>query len=248
MAVDATEQSFRRDVIERSSELPVVVDFWAAWCGPCRTLTPALEKAADTRAGKVELVKVDVDSNQGLARQYGVQGIPAVKAFRDGKVVDEFVGAQPPTRVEAFFDSLVPSEADELVGRGDEESLRRALELEPSRSDAAVALARILLERGEAEDALRLIDRLEGDFEAQGLAARVRLLAGDPPPEVPEAFGALDRGDRAGALDRLLAALAESEDGLREDLRRAIVGILSELPPGDPEAKQYRRRLATALY
>src|SRR5215210_12448 len=138
MAVDATEQSFRRDVIERSSELPVVVDFWAAWCGPCRTLTPALEKAADTRAGKVELVKVDVDSNQGLARQYGVQGVPAVKAFRDGKVVDEFVGAQPPTRVEAFFDSLVPSEADELVGRGDEESLRRALELEPSRSDAAV--------------------------------------------------------------------------------------------------------------
>ena len=248
MAVDATQESFGRDVIERSAELPVVVDFWAAWCGPCRTLTPALETAADAREGKVELVKVDVDSNQALAQRYGVQGIPAVKAFRDGAVVDEFVGAQPPARVEAFFDSLVPSEADELAGRGDEESLRRALELEPSRPDAAVALARILLERGEGEEALTLIERLEGDFAAQGLAARVRLLGGDPPAEVREAFEALDRGDRDAALDALLAALAAGEDGLREDLRRAIVGILAELPPSDPAAKEYRRRLSTALY
>jgi putative thioredoxin len=248
MAIDVGEETFERDVIERSAELPVVVDFWAEWCGPCRTLTPALEKAAEARKGRVELAKVDVDANQELARRYHIRGIPAVKAFRNGQVSSEFVGDQPPARVEAFFDSLVPSEADELVATGDEESLRRALELEPNRADAAVALARLLVERGEDEEALRLVERLEGDFEAQGLAARIRLLGGEPAPELRAAFEALDRGDRDEALDSLLEALRDSEDGSREELRRAIVGILSELPPGDPTAREYRRRLAATLY
>src|SRR6185437_111617 len=155
--MDVTEATFEAAVIQRSAELPVVVDFWAEWCGPCRQLGPVLDRAAEVRAGKLELVKLDVDANPAVSRMFGIQSIPAVKAFRGGKVVAEFVGAQPPQAVDEFLDSLLPSEADGLVADGDEESLRRAVELEPSRADAAVPLARILLSRGDADGALALV-------------------------------------------------------------------------------------------
>src|SRR6201994_3626749 len=173
MPIDATEIDFEREVLERSKEVPVVVDFWADWCGPCKQLSPALEAAETKRDGEVVLAKGDVDSNQQLAAQFGIQGIPAVKAFRDGQIVDEFTGAVPPAQVEAFFDGLAPSRADQLLEAGDELSLREPLELEPRRADVAVALAKARLERGAEAEAPQAIEKFPEDFAAAGIEDRV---------------------------------------------------------------------------
>jgi putative thioredoxin len=251
MAVDVTQEQFESEVIARSRELPVVVDFWAEWCGPCRTLGPTLERAAEARPG-IALVKVDVDSNQQLAQRYGIRGIPAVKAFRDGEVVDEFVGAQPAPAVERFLDRLVPTEADALVAEGDEQSLRRALELEPNRADAATALARMLLEKGELQAALELLEPIEGDFVAEGLAARTRLAipgASERQSELAAGLEAVSQGDLEHGLDQLSSALASSDDDeTRELIRKVMVGLFTELGADHPLSTTYRRRLAAALY
>jgi putative thioredoxin len=244
--IDVNEQDFEREVIERSRTTPVVVDFWAEWCGPCRALSPVLEKEAAAREGQVVLAKVDTDANQAIARAFGIQGIPAVKAFKDGRIVDEFVGVQPPANVARFFDALVPSEADGLVSTGDEESLRRALELEPGRADAAVPLAALLHRRGESEDALAILDNVAGSFAADALASRIRLEQSDA-LDLDEALRALDEGDAERAIDLLIAALP-SADGSKDDVRRVVVGILDELGVEHPLARDARRRLAAALY
>jgi putative thioredoxin len=245
-AVDVTDSDFQTAVIDRSHQVPVVVDFWAEWCGPCRQLGPVIEQAVAARDGRIELAKVDVDANPGISRAFGVQSIPAVKAFKDGQVASEFVGAQPPPLVERFLDSLLPSEADGLIAAGDEASLRRAIELEPTRADAIVPLARLLHERGDLDEALELLARVPGSFAADGLAARIGIERAGA-PELGDAWTALDAGDRERALDLLLYALPEA-DGARDDIRRVVVGVLDELGVDSPLARESRRRLASALY
>jgi putative thioredoxin len=257
MVFDVTESEFQQRVVERSREVPVVVDFWAAWCGPCRALTPALEAAATAREGQVDLAKVDVDQNQALAAGFRVQGIPSVKAFRGGEVVDEFTGALPPPQVEAFFDRLVPSEADRLAGSRDEASLRRALELDPRHTEAARELGRRLVGRGEWGEAVGLLEPFEQDWVAAGLLARARMEDGNGDASVPippdaegaarAAFAAWDEGDRERALDLLQEAIRAAPPEDRDQLRQIMVAIFTELGPDSPVARDHRRRLAAAL-
>ncbi len=251
MISDVSEQEFQAKVIERSKQVPVVVDFWAEWCGPCRTLGPALEKAVSERNGEIELAKLDTDRNPDIAMKYEIASIPAVKAFKDGKVVAEFIGAIPPARIEAFLNEIVPSEADRLAEAGDEVSLRKALELDPRNAAAAVGLGRILLGQGEADEALETLKPFPHDFLADGLAARAELSAsgnGAGADELQTAFVAWDEGNSDEALEQLQSVLATEQDPERKDfLRRVMVAIFTELGADHPLAREHRRRLAAAL-
>ena len=171
MAIDVTEESFEQDVIERSRATPVIADFWAEWCGPCHALTPVLEKEVEARAGAVELAKIDVDANQGLAATYGVQGIPAVKGFRDGRIVAEFVGAVGPSAVASFVDELLaPPRLDglleELAGNGELPEVRQALEA--GDHERALDLVLAAIPTAPSDDRERLRELAVAVFERLG--------------------------------------------------------------------------------
>ena len=245
--MDVTEATFDAEVIERSREVPVVVDFWAEWCGPCRQLTPILEQAVERRDGAVVLAKVDIDSNPNLAQQYRVMSIPLVKGFRDGQAAAEFVGLQPPAAIEAFLDRLVPSETDRLVGEGDEASLREAVEREPGHVGARVALARLLLDEGRSGEVPEVLEPVAFDQGAAALLSRVRLAAVDQ-PDVQAGLAALERGQTEQGLAHLIDAVRVADPELRDDLRQALLGVFAELGEHHPLSVRFRRRLAQALY
>jgi putative thioredoxin len=272
---DIDQQDFAREVIQRSEDVPVVVDFWAEWCGPCKTLGPALEKVAEEYGGAFQLVKVDVDANQELASQFGIKSIPTVIAFKGGKPAAQFMGAIPETQIRQWVDVLLPTEEDRMVDRardlvldGDEtaaeEILRQVLERVSDHHDGATALASMLIARGETEEALILLGKLPRTSEVERLeaAARVtaaqeidvsaieRRLAEHPDDdaarlELGQALAA--RGEYEPALDRLLDVVKAGGD-LREEARQAMVDVFGVLGSDHPLTVSYRRALANTLF
>jgi len=241
MSTDVTDATFQSDVIERSSQVPVVVDLWAPWCGPCRTLGPILEDVVDATDGAVELVKINVDENPQVSAAFQVQSIPAVYALVDGKVVDGFLGAQPAPRVQEFVSGLQPSESEKalsaLLAAGDEASLRQVLELQPDHHDAIVGLAELLATRredGDTDEALALLGRIPETAETRRVAALART-------------GATD-GESSG--DEITAKLDDLLDQVKADdaARQEYVDLLEVLGSDDPRTADYRKRLTARLY
>ncbi len=233
-AVDVTDATFESEVVDRSKTVPVVVDLWAPWCGPCRTLGPIIEQVVDATGGKVVLTKVNVDENPAISQAFRVQSIPAVFALRDGQVVDGFVGAYPEHEVTRFVESLLPSEAEtevsKLLAVGDEDSLRQALDLEPGNEDVIVALGELLVERGEGEEALALLERIPETERTRKVAAAARL-------------GNVPTDDHDAKLTELLDRVKFDDDA-----RQEFVDILELMGAEDPRTAEYRRRLTAQLY
>jgi putative thioredoxin len=256
--VEVTDATFEEVVVEGSKTRPVLVDMWAAWCGPCRTLTPILEKVADERSGAFLLAKLDTDANPMIAQAFGVQSIPTVIAFKDGEAVTGFVGAYPEPEVNRFVDSILPTEADrraedarsvEASGdlQGAEDRYREALAEDPDNREAAIGLARILLDRDELDAAEELVSRHRPDPEAERVQAAIEMRRW---PQAP-ADGTLGHakrlaasGDLAGGLAGMLQALSEDRDAARD----AMVVVFTALGDDEPLVTEYRRRLAAALF
>ncbi len=232
--IDVTDATFQAEVLDRSKEVPVVIDLWAEWCGPCKTLGPILEKVVGATDGKVVLAKVDVDANPAVSQAFKVQSIPAVYAMKDGAVVDGFMGAYPENAVQQFVDGLLPTQEQEalaeLLAAGDERSLRIALGMEPANEDVIVALSELLVADGRSEEALELLQRIPESDRTRKVAASAR--AGEVPDD-----------DHDTTLTGLLPKVK-----LDDEARQQFVDILELMGADDPRTAEWRRKLTAQLY
>lgn len=272
---DIDQQAFGAEVLQRSHDVPVVVDFWAEWCGPCKTLGPALETVADEYGGRFELVKVDVDQNQALSQQFQVQSIPTVIAFKDGEPVSQFMGAIPEPQIRQFIDAILPTELDLMVERardlvleGDEVAasgvFSQVLEQQPDHVEAGTGLASLLIANGDTETALIVLGRLPRTSEVEKLesAARVTAARGVDVPELeaklaemPEdeatridlAQALAANGEHEAALDHLLVVVTAKGE-LMERARQGMVDVFGLLGDEHPLTATYRKALANALF
>lgn len=276
-AIDVGLADFELKVVEESRQRPVVVDFWAPWCGPCRSLKPILEKLAAEYGGRFLLAKVNSDENQALAARYGVRGIPSVKAFIDGAQVDEFSGALPEAEVRAFLDALIPHPAEALRqqaaamrAEGDAagalQRLAEASTLDPAHAGVRLDAAELMLELGETEEARRLVDGLADDADPRvaQLKARLQFAAvGEADESALVARVAADANDLEARLElaKLLVASGRHEAGMEhlleivrrdrgfgDDIGRRTLLSVFDLLGSDERAARYRRLLASALH
>jgi putative thioredoxin len=235
MIIDVTDDTFETEVLDRSDQVPVVVDLWAPWCGPCRTLGPLIEKVVEETDGAVALAKINVDDNPRASATFRVQGIPAVYALHQRRVVNGFVGAQGEAYVREFVSSLLPSEDEATIGQlvqaGDEASLRQVLEVEPGNAEAVCSLAELLIEDGRNEEALALLGRIPETAVTRRLAALAR--TGDTP--------AAD--DVEARLDSLLDQVKGDDEA-----RQQFLDLLEVMGPDDPRVPAYRKALSSRLY
>jgi len=273
--LDVSEATFEREVLLRSHEVPVVVDFWAAWCMPCKVLGPLLERLAIEAGGLFRLAKVDVDQNPNLALRFGVRGIPSVKGFRNGQVAAEFVGAQPEPMVRRFVQGLAPSEADQELEKARsllathhwqeaEASFREVMAREEASGAAGLGLAKSLLMQGKGREALSILKAFPPSnevVEAERLRplaevlAEVEVRADGPRPNGDPLEASLHQAARLIARGNLPAAMDGLIDILRQDKRyrgglpkSVLLALFALLGDEDPLTRQYRDELASVLF
>ena len=280
-AVDVTSATFQQEVVEASKSTPVVVDFWAPWCGPCRSLKPVLEKLAQEYGGKFKLAKVNSDENQDLAAAYGIRSIPDVLGFRDGEAVSHFLGALPESQVRAFIDALIPTpsqleqaRARELREAGDAAAaataLRKAIALDAANDAVRLDLADVLIERGELDEAVAVLDAVKPDMDLEAKLAslraaltfaraaatgasdaelKARVAANPADHDARLALAALHAGARRyrEALDALLEIVRADKNWKQGEARRQILAIFNLAEQQPDLVSEYRRELASAL-
>jgi putative thioredoxin len=258
--VEVTDQTFGTAVLEESYRRPVVVDFWADWCQPCRLIGPVLERLAEEHKGEFLLAKLDVDSNPQVASAFRIQSIPAVKAFRDGRLLTEFVGAIPEQSIRQFLQAVLPTEAETTVeeaeraerdGRLDEADrlFRQALDTDPNLTRAALGVGRLAALRGDADEAKRVLGPLRPDPEAERLLAAIEVSEWASPNgsgPLAEAERAAGEGRFQEALEGFLQEIRAGEQ--RDEARGAMLKLFAVLGDDDPLTVEYRRKLAAALF